>query len=82
MTNVCCDSLFVDTDKPREYCAASPHCSLNAVLLLSSLILLRSLFIMASSSSSSPELSPLSHTHPPNPYKYATIDEVLDDLSR
>ncbi|KAI0257128.1 DCP2-domain-containing protein [Lactifluus subvellereus] len=36
---------------------------------------------MASSSSSSPELSPLSHTHPPNPYKYATIDEVLDDLS-
>ncbi|KAH9081643.1 DCP2-domain-containing protein [Lactarius deliciosus] len=36
---------------------------------------------MASSSSSSPELSPPSHTHPPNPYKYSTIDEVLDDLS-
>ncbi|KAI9512600.1 pyrophosphatase DCP2 [Russula earlei] len=36
---------------------------------------------MASSSSSSPELSPNLHTHPPNPYKYSTIDEVLDDLS-
>ena len=37
---------------------------------------------MTSSSSSSPELSPPSHTHPPNPYKYSAIDEVLDDLSR
>jgi hypothetical protein len=37
---------------------------------------------MASSSSSSPELSHPSHTHPPNPYKYSTIEEVLDDLSR
>ncbi|KAI0275077.1 Dcp2, box A domain-containing protein [Gloeopeniophorella convolvens] len=36
---------------------------------------------MASSSSSSPELSAPSHSHPPNPYKYSTIDEVLDDLS-
>jgi mRNA-decapping enzyme subunit 2 len=34
------------------------------------------------SSSSSPEPSPPSHKHPPNPYKYSTIDEVLDDLSR
>ena len=37
---------------------------------------------MASSSSSSPELSHPLHTHPPNPYKYSTIEEVLDDLSR
>ncbi len=37
---------------------------------------------MASSSSSSPELSPPLHTHLPNPYKYSTIEEVLDDLSR
>lgn len=33
------------------------------------------------SSSSSPELSHPLHTHPPNPYKYSTIEEVLDDLS-
>ena len=37
---------------------------------------------MASSSSSSPELSHPLHTHPLNPYKYSTIEEVLDDLSR
>ena len=37
---------------------------------------------MASSSSSSPELSHPLHTHPPNPYIYSTIEEVLDDLSR
>ncbi|KAI0285322.1 DCP2-domain-containing protein [Russula aff. rugulosa BPL654] len=36
---------------------------------------------MASSSSSSPELSHPFHTHPPNPYKFSTIEEVLDDLS-
>ena len=42
-----------------------------------------SLFLtMASSSSSSPELSHPFHTHPPNPYKFSTIEEVLDDLSR
>lgn len=41
-----------------------------------------SLFLTMASSSSSPELSHPLHTHPPNPYKYSTIEEVLDDLSR
>lgn len=67
--------MFVVTSRPSRS-AAPPQLTYTTYSFSFSFL------TMASSSSSSPELSHPLHTHPPNPYKYSTIEEVLDDLSR